>query len=324
MRFLIVGAGRVGVVYAHHAQQGGAHVGLFVREKYAAAARADFHLYPLHEGKRAHKTFRANAVLTNWAEVAQTKWDWIFLAIPSSSLEGAWFDEMKAAIGEARVVALQLGVNDRQWLEQQLGRDRLYLGMINLISYSVPMEGHPVGDPGTAYWFPPCSSMPFSGPSSAPFDELVATLRKGGMKASIATDSQGASRFPEFLLGALVTALELVGWKFSGLRDDEAIRLAIAAAEEQNAILDRKLGTRRPFYFSVLSPRFMRGGLWVASKMVPLPMESFILAHFTKVNAQFQRDRKTLMVEGARLGLPTSAIQELDRRLAELRISALK
>ncbi len=314
-----MGAGQVGVVYGYHAQKGGAHVAFLVREKYVAEARQGFHLYPLHEGKKAHAHYRASEVLSDWKEAGRSKWDWVILAIPSPSLHQPWFTEMKAAIGTSPIVALQLGMNDAAWLEEQLGKDRVFYGMINLISYAVPLRGHPVPEPGTAYWFPPLSSMPFSGPDESQLRALVEVYQNGGMKSGMVRDTGATLRFPDFLLTALVTALELVGWKFKDLNRTQDVQLAIQAAEEQNAILDRKLGTKRPFYFSILQPCFMRFALRLAKRLMPLPLEPYIEVHFKKVNEQFQRGRQEMIQQGKEYGLSTGAIEELDRRLASQR-----
>jgi 2-dehydropantoate 2-reductase len=251
--------------------------------------------------------------------VARSQWDWVILAVPSPSLPQPWFQEMKRAIGQAPLIALQLGMNDAEWLEGQVGKDRVFYGMINLISYAVPLTGHEVPAPGTAYWFPPFSAMPFSGPDREKLQRLVDLYLKGGMRAGIVQDTGATVRFPDFLLTALVTALELVGWKFKDLNRTPDVRLAIEAAEEQNAILDKKLGTRRPFYFSILRPAFMRLVLWLGERVLPLPLEPYIEVHFKKVNEQFQRGRKEMISEGRKYGLSTRAIEELDRRLASLR-----
>ncbi|HTJ46743.1 MAG TPA: 2-dehydropantoate 2-reductase N-terminal domain-containing protein, partial [Kofleriaceae bacterium] len=52
MRVLVVGAGAVGQVYARHAQQGGADVTFFVREKYRDEVARGLDLYPLNKRKK--------------------------------------------------------------------------------------------------------------------------------------------------------------------------------------------------------------------------------------------------------------------------------
>lgn len=323
MRILIVGAGQVGIVYGYYAAKAGAHVAYYVRDKYVAESRTGFHFYPLNQGKKAHDHFIPAQVSSNWTELGQTKWDWVFIAVPSPSLQQPWFEEMKRVIADTPVVALQLGMHDSAWLEQQLGKGRVFYGMINLIAYAVPLEGHPVARPGTAVWFPPFSAMPFSGPDRERLAALAKLFDSGGMRSGVVSDTGATVRFPDFLLNALVSALELVGWRFKDLNRTADVKLAIAAAEEQNAILDMKQGTKRPLYFSILQPWFMRLVMWLGAKILPLPLEPYIRVHFLKVNAQFQRGRQEMMAEGKRLGLSTLAIAELDRRLAEKRRSPL-
>jgi 2-dehydropantoate 2-reductase len=302
-------------------------VAFFVREKYRAKLEAaGLSLYPLHRERNARSQpvlFRPAQVLTDWAEGARTHWDWVVLAVPSNALREAWMDRCLESIGEARVLALQLGVGDEEWLRAKVGEKRLFLGMINLISFAVPLQGLAVPEPGTAYWFPPLSRMPFSGPDYAGLEEWIQLLRRGGMRASRVRSATATTRVPEHVLTALVTALELKSWRFSGLKDRAAVELALEAAEEKGVVADALAGRKRSSLFRLLRPGMLKWGVALAERLLPLPLEEYIRVHFTKVNAQFQRDRRTLIQAAKGLGLPVPALEQLDRRLAEQRGEAV-
>ena len=80
-RVLVVGAGAVGQVYARHAQQGGAEVTFFVRDKYRNEVARGLDLYPLNRGQR-HRTepvrFEGFEVVSRTDEVAAQRFDQVY------------------------------------------------------------------------------------------------------------------------------------------------------------------------------------------------------------------------------------------------------
>src|SRR5262245_42718199 len=184
---LVVGAGAVGQPYARHAQLGGADVTFFVRDKYRDTVARGLDLYPLN--RRASRRgeavrFDGFSVVSRADEVAARRFDHVILTVSSPALRGPWLGELIAAAGDATIVALQPGREDRDTIVAAgASPDRLVSGMITLISYAAPLPGETrFTRPGTAYWFPPMSPAPFSGPAERTA-AIVALLRAGGQPA---------------------------------------------------------------------------------------------------------------------------------------------
>src|SRR5262245_49596595 len=121
MRALIVGAGAVGQVYGHHLARGGAEVAFLVKPKYAGEARAGFTLYPLNARGRKRTEpvrWRDYRVLTDHDEVAREPCDQVYLTVSSTAVRGDWLPDLARKIGDATVIALQPGLDDREHVLQ--------------------------------------------------------------------------------------------------------------------------------------------------------------------------------------------------------------
>src|SRR5262249_32829564 len=136
LRVLVVGAGAVGQAYGLHLQRGGAEVVFFVRDKYRAAAERGFDLYRLRGGGRpARVRLDGCAVVSRADEVAARRFDQVYLTVSSPALHGPWLAELIAAAGDATIVSLQPGADDRAvLLAAGVPAERLVAGMITLIS----------------------------------------------------------------------------------------------------------------------------------------------------------------------------------------------
>ncbi|HET9624139.1 MAG TPA: 2-dehydropantoate 2-reductase [Kofleriaceae bacterium] len=217
VRALVVGAGAVGQVYARHLQLGGAEVTLFVREAYRASAARGFTLYPLNAARpRQPVRFEPAAVIARPDEVAARRFDLVILTVASPALAGAWLRDLIAAAGDATIVALQPGLDDRDViLAAGAPAERLVSGMITLIGYAAPLPGETgFAEPSTAYWFPPLAPCALSGPRA---DRVVRALRAGQLPARRVADAARASAFPSAILMPYLVALETAGWSFEAL-----------------------------------------------------------------------------------------------------------
>ncbi|MCG8312305.1 MAG: 2-dehydropantoate 2-reductase, partial [Pseudomonadales bacterium] len=156
-RVLVVGAGAVGQVYGHFMQRGGASVSFFVKEKYQSRCEEGFSLYRCRRsGLGGEEHYQADAVYTQYEEIAKQKFDHIWLAMPSNDLEGAWLGELKEAIGDTTLVMLQPDLEDRDYVLKYFPESQLVYGMINFISYQTPLPDLPSHHPdvdkvGVAY-----------------------------------------------------------------------------------------------------------------------------------------------------------------------------
>ncbi|MBI3544298.1 MAG: ketopantoate reductase [Deltaproteobacteria bacterium] len=316
MKILLVGAGAVGQVYGYHLQKGGAEVAFLVREKYAAECRAGFPLYPLNRSHARDTALRFNAeILTKDEEVAARKWDHVHLCVSSTALRnGDWLPRLVRSIGDATLVMLQPGIDDRDHLLKLVPAERLVTGMISIISYHAPLPGEKVPEPGMAYWCPPLSPTLLSGPKA---QEVVDAFKAGALPAKRSADATTAAAFPGAALMMLVAALELSDWSFSKLRHGEALALACDALKETCPILEKKLSAKAPFGIAHLRPVFLKLLSRVAPKVMPLDVETYFKMHFTKVGDQTRFMLRGYIDHGKELKLPVHRLEALLRKLPE-------
>jgi 2-dehydropantoate 2-reductase len=317
---LIVGAGAVGQVYGRHLALGGAHVHYFVREKYAEECRRGFAFYPLNRrNPRAEAIRMAVApgdILTRIDEVKAIAWDQVYLCVSSPALRGPWLGELVAAIGDATVVALQPGSEDRAVILQSVREDRLVSGMITVISYHAPLPGEAVPEPGMAYWFPPLQPAPFSGPAERT-RAVVDALRRGRQPAVVKRDVPAMVRYPSALLMVLLTALEAARWSFRELTSSSYLARFRPALLEAYAIIDAANGTRAPRLLAMFArPFWIRRLVWLAPRIMPMDVETYLRVHFTKVNDQTRMFMRGYIDEGTRRKLPTDNLRSLEQAVA--------
>ena len=215
-RVLVVGAGAVGQVYARHAQLGGADVTFFVRDKYREQVARGLTMYPLNRRRKRRGEpvrFEGFGVVSRADEVAADRFNQVYLTVSSPALRGPWLGELMAATGDATIVALQPGREDRDTIVAAgVPIERVVLGMIALISYVAPLPGETrFPEPGMAYWFPPMSKAPFSGAPERTA-AVVALMRRGKLPAKRHADVPHAVAFPSAIMMAYLVALENAGW----------------------------------------------------------------------------------------------------------------
>jgi 2-dehydropantoate 2-reductase len=316
MNALIVGAGAVGQVYGRHLALGGAHVYYFVREKYAEECRRGFAFYPLNRRKPRAAAVRMSVapgdILTSVDEVKAIRFDQVYLCVASHQLHGPWLGELVAAIGDATVVSLQPGREDRDVILRVVPVDRLVAGMITVISYHAPLPGETVPEPGMAYWFPPLQPAPFSGPVERT-RAVVGALRAGKQPATIKRDVPAMVIFPSALLMVLLTALERARWSFRELKAGAVLPSVRPAVAEAFAIIQAEHGTRAPRLLGMITrPFWLRRIITLARWVLPLDAETYFRVHFTKVNEQTRMFMRAYIEQGAKLGTPTNALRALE------------
>jgi 2-dehydropantoate 2-reductase len=312
MRVLLVGAGAVGQVYGHHLQAGGAEVAFLVRPKYADEARAGFALYPLNRRRPREQPirFRDFGVLTDASQVEGGAFDQIWLTVSSAGLRGPWLDELCGRAGKATVVALQPGLDDRDYLLERIPAERLVQGMISLVSYHAPLEGETVPEPGMAYWLPPFMPSPFSGPPERA-RQVAAALRAGRLPAVVHKNVALEVAYPGALLTALVASLEGCGWSLRALDPTKQWKVGWQALREMAAVIRVRLGAGAPLWMHLLGRRRLRLFLRLAARMAPFPMETYVRVHFSKVREQTRLSLQTFLAQGAAANLPTTALSQL-------------
>jgi 2-dehydropantoate 2-reductase len=319
MRALLIGAGAVGQTYGRHLQLGGAEVAFLVKPKYADPLRAGVPVYPLNQRcrRRTPVKFDGFGVLTSPGEVAASRWDQVWLCMSSTGLRGPWFDELVPAIGDATLVMLQPGLEDRAWILERVPAERLVQGLIALVSYHGPLPGETLPRPGVAYWFPPFSPSPFEGPQERTL-AVVEALRAGGCPAKLQAGVVMQAAYGSSILMPHIAALEIAGWSFAGVRRGDHLRLAKRGSDQALAIAARLHGEEPPAARSLVQPFLTKVVTHLAPFLMPLEVETYLRVHFTKVGDQTRDHLRTLMGRGGVYGLPTDALEELLSRLPAL------
>jgi ketopantoate reductase len=315
MHILLVGAGAVGQAYGWHLHRGGARVSFMVRDKYAAACRAGLTLYPLNRPKATRwqpVPFAGFGVLTRPDQVATATWDQVWLCISSPALRGPWLDALLEAIGTATLVFLQPGLRDRDAILERWPAERLVHGLITLLSYQAPLPREPVPHPGVAYFFPPLSATPFTGPP-ARTQAVVDALRAGGCRAKVSPHVRQQAALGSAVLMPHVVALETAGWSVQALRQSPLLTLAARASHEAMRIAATYTGCPPPAARHVVHPLLTRLALGLAPRLLPFDLEAYLRSHFTKVSAQTRAAMAVYRALGAELGLSSPHLERLLR-----------
>ncbi|MCA9514664.1 MAG: ketopantoate reductase [Myxococcales bacterium] len=319
-QILLVGAGAVGLAYGRHLQAGGAQVAFFVKPKHAASARDGFAMYPLNTkaGKRREPVrFEGFDVLTTMDEVRARRWDQVWLCVSAPALRaGDWFEELAGAMGDATLVSLTPGLEDRAIITARVPEERVVEGMINMISYQAPLATETVPDPGVAYWYP--GKNPFSGPADR-VAGVVEALSAGGWKAKAVRDVTRSGTFGSAVLMPHLVALEASGWKFAPFRKSEVLPLASRASREAMKVVAAYRGERRPMHHVLIRPWLLKLLTRLAPRVLPLDIETYLGYHFTKVGDQTELLLDSYLAVAAEKGLDVPAIRELRERLARVR-----
>lgn len=312
MRVLVVGAGAVGQVYGRHLSRGGADVTFLVKPAHAHACADGLTLYPLNDGAAAVR-FVEHAVTTDIEALAESSWDQVWLAVASSALhEGDWLQRLCRATGDATVVALPPNLDDRPCVVAAAGAARIVDGIIGFLSYAAPLAGETrFGEPGMAYWSPPLSPSRFSGPADRR-RAVVDALRRGGLPAAAHRDVPSLLPYLNATLYAYLAALELAGWSLRALGRDGWLSRAHAAAREAMRACAAGRGDSVPWRMRFGShPWLVRLGLWFAPRVVPLPLEGYLRAHFTKIAVQVRMGLRGYVELADAAGHPARGLRSL-------------
>jgi 2-dehydropantoate 2-reductase len=312
-RVLLIGAGAVGQVFGKYLQAAGCEVSFLVKEKYAEEARRGYTLLELGMFGRAPRpsVFSGFGVLVSVEEVAARTWDQVWLCVSSTALrEGDWVAGLAKATGEATWVMLQPAPDDRDWLLRWIPAERLVSGMIPFISFHAPLKPGEALGPGTAFWFPPLTPGPFSGPPER-LAHVVRGLRAGGYPARRHRDAARAAAIPSAVLVAFVDALEAAGWSFERFLTRESLARFRDAAREAVRIGAWRVGMSASAVLPLLRPALFRLLLPLASRAAPFDLEAYLRIHFTKVGAQTRLMLRTYVELGKKAGLPVQNLQAL-------------
>lgn len=311
-RVLVVGAGAVGQVYGRHLQQGGADLSFYIKEKYHESSSQGLQLYNLGDQKEKESgaQFGGFGLLSSAEDVAKERWDQIWLCISATALRANWFDHFSQAIGNASLVLLTPGLEDKAFVRQHVSEDQIVQGMINLISYQCPLPGYANRDPGVAYWFPPMSKSPFSGPKDRA-SAVASALKAGGAPAKVVKDANRSAIFGSAVLMPHLVALEHADWRFGKLRREGELKLASRAVGQAMAVAAAYRGLSRPAWRFLVRPFTMRLATRLSQRFAPFDMETYFKYHFTKTGDQTRYMIGRYIENGRKRGLAVDAIEDL-------------
>lgn len=286
---LLVGAGAVGQVYGKYLADAGNQVTYLIKEKYQQELAQGVILYHINQDKKRKKPLRFSnfQTVTSWQSAAEKRWDLIILCISTSALhEGFDFDGLKAVLGDATLLLLQPGPEDRALVEGHVAPAQIVQGMITLVSYHTPMPGEQTAVPGTAYWLPPMTPMPFAGEIMRR-TAVIQTFIAAGIGAKSIQDMRDVSLFSNAFFMVFLTALEASDWKFKKLRDNTSmIEQMLQANQEAFEAISATYQVAVPFWSKWVHVWMVKSALRVAPHAVPFDLEAFMQVHFTKVKAQ--------------------------------------
>jgi ketopantoate reductase len=313
-RVLLVGAGAVGQVYGLHLSRSGHQVSFFVREKYRAEMQAGVVLHSLNQDRhrRSPIRFRDYGVVTSWDEAAATPWDMVVLCISSEALHNGFdLSGLAGMLGKATLVVLQPGPRDLALITRHVPAGQCVQGMITLLSYHTPMPGETTDVPGTAYWLPPLSPMPFSGPRDRRND-VIATFKSGGISAKGVESLEPGMLFGNAFFMLFLEALESRGWSLTALRRDTALlREMVQATGEAFSGIAAEYRQSTPLALKLVAPWMLKVALRIAPMALPLDIERFLEVHFTKVKAQTRMFVSQYIEDTRKHGLPVSRMEAL-------------
>lgn len=294
MKVLIIGAGAVGQVYAHHLVKGGAEVSFYIKEKYSAELQQGVHLYQhsvigkLTGGRTKHTLFQDFKTISSTQELEAESYDYIINTVSSTALRSGWWEAFKNASGKALIIGLQPALDDTQFILKTLPEPRYIKGLIQFISYQSPLPGgkEPAG---YHYLLPPVAGLFENAKGNA--SPLMSALIKGGFKAKKQNDLNFFSSSLSSISIPLTAALEKADWSIKKLLTDNNLKEGLASSLEANIAVSQALN--KP----ASSPRLLKP--WISGLLLkimpaifPFDIEVYLKFHFSKVG-----DQTRLMLE---------------------------
>jgi ketopantoate reductase len=296
----VIGAGAVGAVYARHLIRGGAHVTFVVRPKYVDDVKRGIRLW---RGKH-DEMLMAHEVVGDVAALRGQPIDQVWICVPSTGFDDAALDAIARATGDALIVDLSPGLDQRSL--RIVGRERLVDGLIPFIAYQSPLPGvaaEAARAPGIAYWLPPLIGTSLSGPRA----RLAAdALRAGGMRARVVPNAEVQRALGSAVLMSVIATLEVSGWSLAACR-----RRLDGATDEATRAMAKKHGVSRGPIALATSPAVLALGLRIAELIAPLPLQPYLRYHFTKVGAQTRMMMRGFLDAAATAGVDAPHLHAL-------------
>ncbi|MEW6078442.1 MAG: 2-dehydropantoate 2-reductase N-terminal domain-containing protein [Thermodesulfobacteriota bacterium] len=278
-KVLVIGSGAVGAVYAQALVKAGCRVDFLVRDRQSpnAAMPRTLFRYSLFGGYREER--QDLETLTR----ADGHYDQVWLCTPSNALADSWLTGQIAAIdGSTPLIAWTPDIQDLDIL-RRFHPGPICQGLIALISFQSPLPGEQDPPPGIAY-------VPLPGSAVLQDDEhgrkAARWLKTGGMPAGIRKDLAWWEARTASVNICAMAALEQEGWSLTGLRRSPRLGLAVRAGREAAEAGAAYLGVSSGMFRYVPIGLILRTIMLVGPKLSPIPLETYLRYHFTKIGSQ--------------------------------------
>jgi len=317
MNALVVGAGSVGQVFAHHLHCGGSDVSFLIRAARASEISPHLVLIPLNnrDARMNPAHFGSFDVLTEYSQIEGQSWDQIYVCVPSSGLTNELLEGIKAYAGNATIVKIQPGLEDLSRFTGHFEESQIVSGMVTFISYAAPLNGETVAEPGTAYWFPPLIKSQFSG-SDVRVQAVVSALRAGGLPARAHRDVEALAGYVLALEAPLMAGVECAGWSFRRLGQSHWLKVATQGIKDASEVVAAHQHSSPPVFMKLVNRLTIRLALWFLPKGRVIPLEAYLEHHFTKVRAQSLQHLDDYLERALRYDIEVGSLSELRNAIA--------
>lgn len=309
-RVLVVGAGAVGQVYGAALERAGAQVTFFVRPRHRQTTEAGMQVSRMHtlSRRRDRHAMLSPSVLDTVDEAAASRWDAVWLCIPSNGVHEEGTHALLRALGEPLVVSLTPGLDDRAALASVVPEERLVTGLIPFLAWFEHATVDGRGLEETVVWFPPFARCAFEGKRA---EAVAAQLRAGGLRADAVPGLAQRAPYGSAVLMPTVAELEVAGWSFSALDAVHRKRLRNAVGEAFR-VVRAETGAAPPRGLQGLVRWVHPLTLRLINLLTPLNLEVFLRKHFTKVGHQTTRSLGVYVDRADHHGVgPVPALQAL-------------
>jgi ketopantoate reductase len=263
VKILIVGAGAVGLVYAHHFSNAGHQVTFLVKEKYQQTLEADKQkgvvLYHLNKDKHLQSPVRFTSftTITEWNDA--DGFDLIALSISSNALRQLPLsiinDKIESSMNVASLLMLHPSEEDLAYLTTVIAKEHILQGMITLISYQTDYINEGIKPVGTAYYLP-ALPMPISisqpllpqTQDNLKLKQIIMLFNQSGIKAKAVNSTLDDSQLISAFLITFLCVLEAAEWQFERLKNSKKLLHKLSAAQAE--LLPQKMianGVLAPF-----------------------------------------------------------------------------
>ena len=317
MNTLVVGAGSVGQVFAHHLHLGGSSVSFLTRAERTPDISPDLVLMPLNKRNARINPihFRSFDVLTQYSQLESRSWDQIYVCVPSTGLTNELMDGLKSFGGDATIVKIQPGLGDLDRFTEHFDESQIVSGMISFISYQAPLSGETIAEPGMAYWFPPLLKSLFSG-SNDRVRRVVGALQAGGLPARAHPDVESLVSYVLAMETPLTAGIEIAGWSFGQFNRSRWLKVVCRGIKEASEVAAKHRPSKPPIFMKLVNCLTIRLALWLLPKGRVFPLESYLEHHFTKVKAQSIQHLDDYLEQALKYNIEVGSLRELRNAIA--------